>query len=205
MGRQTRTLDNKSKGKLGLSLTVGMLLIPLSAVAAVVLTDQASEIDSEAAVTTTVANPEPATAQIVYSDVEATAEDLAYACGEGGLWLVDAEGTGTITELQQAALDALRGICESQGTPLPGKDAPPPIIETRTVLVDNSPPADTTTTTVDDRDDEEMESVDEYEDDQYEDDEYEDDQYEDDEDDEDDDEHEDDEHEDDEHEEEDDD
>lgn len=175
MGRNAKALDTKTKGKLGLSLTVGMLLIPLSAVAAVVLTDHAPETDREAAVTTTTVSQETAIAQIVYSDVEATTEDLAYACGEGGLWLVDSESKGTITELQQAALDALRGICESQGTPLPGKDAPPPIVETRTVLVETpSPPAttpDTTTTTVDDTDDEEMESVEEYEDEEYEDDE----------------------------------
>lgn len=118
-------------------MIVGVLLIPLSAVGAVVFTDRAATATGET--TTTQPSAQQSVAQLVYSGVEATSEDLAYACGDGGMLLVEAERSGTITELQQSALDALRGICESQGTPLPGKDAPPPIIETRTVTVEVAP------------------------------------------------------------------
>ncbi len=45
-------------------------------------------------------------------------DDLARACGVDGNALVAAEAAGTLTPVQQAALDALRPICESEGTPL---------------------------------------------------------------------------------------
>lgn len=131
-----RRTGKPSGSKLTLSIIVGMMLIPISAVAAVMLTDHEAPVAGAEDTTTTVATePPPAVAEIVYANVGATTEDLEYACGEGGLWLVDAETSGAITPVQQAALDALRGICEGQGTPLPGKAAPPPITQTRTVTV----------------------------------------------------------------------
>lgn len=129
-----------SNSKLTISIIVGMLLIPVSAVAAVMLTEHETQPASDEDTTTTVAETPATVAEIVYANVGATTEDLAYACGEGGLWLVDAETSGAITPVQQAALDALRGICEGQGTPLPGKAAPPPITQTRTVTVTVAPP-----------------------------------------------------------------
>ena len=132
----TRRPGKPSGSKLTISIIAGMMLIPVSAVAAVMLTDHEATVAVAEDTTTTVAiQPPPSIAEIVYADVGATAEDLAYACGEGGLWLVEAENAGAITPVQQAALDALRGICEGQGTPLPGKAAPPPIVQTRTVTV----------------------------------------------------------------------
>jgi hypothetical protein len=132
----TRRPGKPSGSKLTVSIIAGMMLIPVSAVAAVMLTDHEATVAVAGDTTTTVATqPPPSIAEIVYADVGATAEDLAYACGEGGLWLVDAENGGVITPVQQAALDALRGICEGQGTPLPGKAALPPIVQTRTVTV----------------------------------------------------------------------
>jgi hypothetical protein len=50
--------------------------------------------------------------------------DIEQACGPAGIALVDAETNGTITEIQQAALTALRDICDSQGLPLPPTVAP---------------------------------------------------------------------------------
>jgi hypothetical protein len=65
-----------------------------------------------------------------------SAEDLVRACGVEGHYLVDLEATGAIDEIQQAALNALRPICEDTGLPLPA--APPvegeTIVETVTVV-----------------------------------------------------------------------
>ncbi|NNK92613.1 MAG: hypothetical protein HKO87_09290 [Acidimicrobiia bacterium] len=47
------------------------------------------------------------------------AEDLVRACGVEGRYLVDLEATGTIDSVQQAALDALRPICDEASLPLP--------------------------------------------------------------------------------------
>ena len=56
-----------------------------------------------------------------------TGADLETACSEDGLAMVAAETAGTISQLQQAALDALRGICVEQGMPLPAPAAPQPV------------------------------------------------------------------------------
>lgn len=47
------------------------------------------------------------------------AQDLLRACGAEGRYLVDLEATGMIDAVQQAALDALRPICEEVSLPLP--------------------------------------------------------------------------------------
>jgi len=63
-----------------------------------------------------------------------TDEDLALACGPEGLALVDKEAAEAISDLERAALAALRPICEEAGMPLPGQPEPPPIIQTVTVV-----------------------------------------------------------------------
>lgn len=55
--------------------------------------------------------------------------DLEAACGPLGQELVAAEASGDIDAVQQAALDALRPICEEAGSPLP----PPPAAEPEVV------------------------------------------------------------------------
>lgn len=59
-------------------------------------------------------------------DLEA---DLADACGPAGLALVAQESEGTISPLQQGALDALRDVCADEGLPLPAKSLEPEIVE----------------------------------------------------------------------------
>jgi hypothetical protein len=154
--------------RLAVSVIVGIVLIPLSAVAAVMLSDKGA--DTTATTLTTVgASADGTTAA---QDISASTEDLAYACGEGGLWLVELERDGSITDLQQSALDALRGICSSTGSPLPGKDAPDPIVHTEVITVSNSDGGPTTptsmpsstTSTFDDHGDDEDEHEVEYED-----------------------------------------
>lgn len=166
-------LKDKSASRLAASVIVGIVLIPLSAVAAVVLTDK----EPDTSTTTTTAGSLDG-GSVAYTDVQASAEDLAYACGEGGLWLVELERKHGISELQQSALDALRGICSSNGMPLPGKDAPPPIVQTEVIAVGPGGSGTTTptsmpstTTTFDDHDEDEADDMAEYEDheDEYED------------------------------------
>ncbi len=132
------------------SLIAGVLLVPVSALAAVALaggTDTPAEDTTTttvvAAVSTTVAETTTTTTTVAIPALS-TADDLAAACGPEGLQLVDKEAAEAITPLEQAALDALRAICDSEGMPLPGPPAPPPVVKTVTKSV---PPATTTTVT----------------------------------------------------------
>ncbi len=126
-------MASRPSPKFTVSFVAGLLLIPMAAVTAVALmSDAEPEAAAAGDTTTTVAAPE--VRQVVFGAVgEATAEDLAQACGPAGLQLVAAEADGTISPVQQAALDALRPICEGQGMALPAKPEPPPITQTVTV------------------------------------------------------------------------
>jgi hypothetical protein len=133
---ETRAKGGSSKG-FTLSMLAGLLVIPLSAVAALALVQRPLPEEKEPA--TTQSETQATVAQIVFDNLTATPEDLNAACGPAGLSLLVLEETATISPLQQAALDALRGVCEQQGTPLPGKPAPPTV--TRTVRVNPPAPA----------------------------------------------------------------
>jgi ribonuclease E len=79
----------------------------------------------------------PATTSTTQASVGATVSepaDIATACGPEGAQLVAAEAAGELNELQQAALDALRPICEEAGMPLSGPPLPPPIVVIETVM-----------------------------------------------------------------------
>lgn len=147
------------------SVIVGTLLVPLSAVAALVMADPGESAATTTTSTTTVAAQAPSTTAVL-AGTDDSPEDLATACGVEGMDLVALEEDGAITPVQQAALDALREICAQEDMPLPGKPAPEPVIETVVVEAGPSattpPPASTTVTTVDDYDDD-------HEDDDYED------------------------------------
>jgi hypothetical protein len=121
-------------------MVLGLLLVPLSAYAASVLISDRAQSGPEA--------PAPATASLPasvpatdFAIETATAADLAAACGETGMGMVAAEMEGSISAIQQAALDALREICAEQGIPLPGKPAPEPL--TQTVILADSPASST--------------------------------------------------------------
>lgn len=133
-----------------ISLILGLLLIPVSAVAAVALISQeedpaaAQEETIEAAspipettieaITTTITAPAASETLVVTESPTVTSADLAIACGDEGLQLVEREANGSIDELEQAALDALRQICEEEGIPLPGPPEPAPVVRTVTVV-----------------------------------------------------------------------
>ncbi len=130
-----------------ISLILGLLLIPLSAVAATALMSNDGETDGDdvgAIVVevpeTTVATTEAAVAETVFvtEPPTATRADLEAACGPEGLELVEREAEGTITDLEQAALDALRQICAGEGLELPGPPAPPPVVRTVKVVDSSS-------------------------------------------------------------------
>jgi hypothetical protein len=133
---ETRAKSGSSKG-FTLSMLAGLLVIPLSAVAAIALVNR--PLPEEEGPTTTQSEIQATVGQVEFENLTATPEDLNAACGPAGLSLVALEETATISLLQQAALDALRGLCEQQGMPLPGKPAPPDV--TRTVRVNPPAPA----------------------------------------------------------------
>ncbi len=175
-----------------ISLILGLLLIPLSAVAATALMSNDGETDGDdvgAIVVevpeTTVATTEAAVAETVFvtEPPTATRADLETACGPEGLELVEREAEGTISDLEQAALDALRQICAGEGLELPGPPAPPPVV--RTVKVVDSSSAKPTGDTLPD-DESVSDDDDQYDDDHDEDDDHDDEDEDDDHDEEDD-------------------
>jgi hypothetical protein len=117
------------------SVLVGLVLVPLSAYAASILVSDRMPAESEASIPAPVATPVTVTD---FAAQTASAADLEAACGDAGLGMVAAEADGSIGDVEQAALDALREICAEQGMPLPGKPAPPPLTQT-VVLADNGP------------------------------------------------------------------
>lgn len=170
-----------TKGSLSVSMIIGTLLIPLSALAALWLTGPDDGDGAEATATTSSTTTAPAlldtTPELIETGV--TRADLETACGPEGRQLVSLEEAGTISGVQQAALDALRDLCEQQGLSLPAKPAGEPIVQT--VIVPATPVtttvAATTTPTFDDHDD--YEDDDRYEDDHDEDEDHEEDDHED--------------------------
>jgi len=113
----------RAKKSVTMSMMIGTLLVPLVAYAASTLVQ-----------TTGVAEPTTASeapvAESAVTEPVSVGADLETACGEAGLGMVAAETTGTIGELQQAALDALRGVCAEQGLPLPAPTTTQPAVTT---------------------------------------------------------------------------
>lgn len=107
-------MSRAGKTSLPLSLLIGALLVPLSAVASVLIVDPGQSAAVEA-------SPEPATTTVATGATGAPSlgEDLAVACGSAGHDLVAHARDGVATQIQRAALDALRPICDAVGMPLP--------------------------------------------------------------------------------------
>jgi hypothetical protein len=115
--------EHHQKHRFSTSLIVGVLLVPLSAVAAFgVVGRSGGEAGQIPAVTDNLAPTTlqatldvPATPTVTAAPVD---RELARACGRDGRKLVALEGSGEISDVQQAALDALRPICNEAGKPL---------------------------------------------------------------------------------------
>jgi hypothetical protein len=112
-------VTRKPGAGVSLSIVIGSLLVPFSALASVVLIEAAqSDAATGATFGTTVATqPAPIASPFHESDLRA-------ACGVDGMALVDLETSGGASDVQQAALDALRPICGSAGMPLPEGPVP---------------------------------------------------------------------------------
>jgi glucose/arabinose dehydrogenase len=155
--------------RFALSLAAGLLLIPLSATAgfAVIngIATQPDEAETNLPVETSASAATTPTAQVVVEPVVATPYDMALACGPDGATLVVAETDGTISEVQQAALDALRQICAEAGLPLPDPAAPPPVVQTVEAGASSATTTRQRATHEDDDDDHEHEHEYEHEDD----------------------------------------
>jgi hypothetical protein len=175
----------RSNQRVAGSMIAGLLLVPLSAVAAVAIIGsvaRAPEAQAETPETSTTiafAQPVASTTTVPMSD-----EDAAMvACTSGAAELVAAEADGTIAPLQAAALDALRQICADKGLTVAGPPAPEPIVEIVTTVkpaVRASDESPGTAVYDDDHDEDEEDDHDEYEDHDEEDEEDEDDDHEDD-------------------------
>ncbi len=109
----SREPSARAKKSVSLSVILGTLLVPLSAFAA------SNLVESTAAPGTSITAAASPVAETVVTEPASPARDLETACGEAGLAMVAAEAAGSMDDLQQAALDALRGVCAEQGTPLP--------------------------------------------------------------------------------------
>jgi hypothetical protein len=129
-----------------LALLVGLLAIPGLAFAttSALSNDEPEETSEVLGIVATATTADPSAI---------SAEDLVRACGVEGHYLTELEAVAGIDDIQQAALNALRPICDEAGLPLPA--APivdgETIVETVTVVrtVPGSPAAatDSTTTT----------------------------------------------------------
>ena len=137
----------RAKKSIALSVLIGTLLVPLGAYAASALLQT-----REGAEPPTASEAPPAAESAVTEPVSIGA-DLETACGEAGLGLVAAETTGTIGELQQAALDALRGVCAEQGMPLPAPATTQPAVTTATLPAPPTAPVTAEVVTASDDDD----------------------------------------------------
>ena len=107
-----------------LALMVGLVAIPGLALA----TNSALSSGREVEDSGVVAETTPST--MAAESAAISAEDLVRACGVEGHYLVDLEAVGAIDEIQQAALNALRPICEDAGLALP----PAPVVEGETIV-----------------------------------------------------------------------
>jgi hypothetical protein len=168
-----------TKGSLTVSMIVGTVLVPMSALAAIWLTGSGDGGEESAATTTTAVPVTTVSTAPETTTAGVTRADLQTACGPEGMQLVSLEEQGTISDVQQAALDALRDLCDQQGIPLPAKPAGEPIVQTVVVPAPstNTTVAATTATTYDD--DEYEDEYDDHDDDEYEDEDHDDDEHDD--------------------------
>jgi hypothetical protein len=129
------------------SVIAGLLLVPLTAVAAVAIVTTTSQppsvmaSDETTTSTTLVASTTTSTID-AFAD---RAETLRAACEEGATKLLDKEREGSLSDVQTAALDALREVCAANDMAIAGPDAPASVVRVVT-----SPAPAVTTTTMDD-------------------------------------------------------
>jgi hypothetical protein len=156
------------------SVIAGLLLVPATALAAVAIvgaTTRPPAAEAIEGVTETTVVIEDSTTTSTVIDVEGLtdAEALEKACTESAEHLIAQELDESIDELEMAALDALRQICDEHGMTIAGPPEPEPIVQVVTV---QQAPQTTTTDTSDayvdeDHDDDEDEHHDEDDEDEH--------------------------------------
>jgi hypothetical protein len=124
----------------------GLLLVPATAIAAVAIVGAtarppAAEAAQESTTTTEQTAEETTTTTLVDIDSLTDAEALEQACTTSAVQLIEREMDETISDLETAALDALRTICDEHGIPIAGPPQPEPIVRVVTV---KQAPQDTT-------------------------------------------------------------
>ncbi len=138
-------MDKKRKGLIA-ALALGLVSGPAVALGITGLigsgTADAAPAEAPAAIVITTDAPTTTTAVAATSP----GADLLAACTLDGPALVDSETAGTITDVEQAALDALRDICATSGMaledPVADQVSAPPVV-VKTVTVSASAPATT--------------------------------------------------------------
>ncbi len=169
----TRGTENKTRGKGAFvtgSVLAGLLLVPASAFAAVAIVGATSGEPSEdvlEATTTTALVVVVAEEAATTTGAPDEAKFISVACTEGAEELIEKEMAGTLGDLEAAALDALRQICEDNGVPIIGPPQPEPIIEIVTLVAapDGSSDQGSSYRDDDDEDDEDDDEDDEDEED----------------------------------------
>jgi hypothetical protein len=150
------------------SVIAGLLLVPATAIAAVAIvgaTVRPPTAEAIEGVTETTEAIEDTTTTTTLVDVEglSDAEALEKACTESAERLIEQELDESIDDLEMAALDALRQICDEHGLTVAGPPEPEPIVQVVTVKQDPT----TTTEEPDvyiDEDDGDYDDDDKYED-----------------------------------------
>ena len=133
-----------------IAMLIGALAIPLLALAANGLIEgNGSEDQTEASVT---AAPLLFLSEPIEKVIDAAAPDedhVAAACGPDGQVLIERELDGSIDPIEQAALDALRPICDEAGLAIPDAPTPAPVVQ-QVVVVEQITPASVSAPSSDD-------------------------------------------------------
>jgi hypothetical protein len=169
------------------SVITGLLLVPATAIAAVAIVGattrpSAAEALEETTTTTEEIAEETTTTTIVDIEGLSDEEALREACTESAEELLEREFDESISDVETAALDALRQICEEHGLPIAGPPEPEAIVQVITV---KETPQDAVAVDVvasDDHDDDDYDDHDDHDDDEEGDDDHDDEDEEDDDD-----------------------
>ena len=127
-----------SGSRLTASIIAGLVLVPVSAIAAVALVGAMGEAPAAETFDATATSSATTTTMVVEAVEASTDDDLdedatRQACTIDAELLIERELDGSITDLEAAALDALRQICEDADMPIAGPPVPAPIVRTVTV------------------------------------------------------------------------
>jgi hypothetical protein len=133
-------MEAKPRRALTRSLVIGAITVPAIAVVAVALSAQPEPPTTDADPTPAAAAPAGVRTAAPPQAVATTASgrDYRLACGREGRALVKRQQAGKAGQVEEAALAALRPICEARGKPLPGASEPAPEVVIETVA---APPA----------------------------------------------------------------